>query len=107
MSRTEDYRAASVRADQARSAFLGSITAAKARIAPARLKADTKRKIIETAMNGTANTAARIQERPIAVGAAAGAFLIFLTRKPLAALFRRLYVHIKSPGPENSETDDA
>lgn len=106
MSRLENYRAANIRANEAKSAFLASLGVAKSRIAPSHLKADAKRKITEAVMDGGANAAAQIQARPIAFGAAASALLIFLMRKPLAALFRRLYVHRKPPDTGNSETED-
>lgn len=105
MNRIEAYHAANARAERTKAAFLGSLSAAKARIAPARLKNDVRQKVAHTMMGGAAGAAARVQERPFAFGAAAGALTIFLARKPLAALFRRLYVKFTSQ-TDNPETDD-
>jgi len=53
-----------------------------------------------------AQAAAKAHQRPIAVGAAATAFGLFLARRPLAALFQRLYVRFKDTQTDNSENDD-
>lgn len=106
MNRVEAYHAAHARAERAKAAFLESLSGTKARITPARLKSDARQKVTETVMNGAAGAAARVRERPVAFGAAAGALIIFLARKPLAALFRLLYVKLTSQR-DNPETDDA
>ncbi|NWK98147.1 hypothetical protein DM806_21275 [Sphingobium lactosutens] len=106
MSRELDFREASVRADAARAQLLATAEDAKARVAPARLKQDVKDGIGGAAKDGIALVAAKVQQRPVAIGAAAGAFGLFLARRPLAALFRRLYVRFRNQDSENSETDD-
>ena len=106
MSRKIAYREASARADAARARLLASADAARARVAPARLKQDMKDGIGGATKDGIALVAAKAQQRPVAIGAAAGAFGLFLCRRPLAALFRRLYVRFRNQDSENSETDD-
>lgn len=106
MSREIAYRDAVARTDLARARLKNSADDAKARIAPARLKQDVVDKATGAVLNGIATGAAKAQQRPVAVGAAAGAFILFLFRRPLAALFGRLYVRISNPNPEYSETDD-
>ncbi|WP_242123029.1 hypothetical protein [Sphingobium sp. Sx8-8] len=106
MSQEEAYRAASTRADERKAAFLNSAQAAKARIAPARLKQDAKDKATETLLDGAAYAAAKVQQRPTATAAATAALGLYLFRRPLGALFRRLYVRINNRKEDTSETDD-
>lgn len=106
MNRESAYRAAAARAALARTQLRTSAEDAKARIAPARLKQDVIDKASGVVLDGIAIGAAKAQHRPVATGAAAGAFVLFLFRRPLAALFGRLYVRISNPNPDNSETDD-
>lgn len=106
MSRENAYRESCVRVDAARAQLMASADAAKARVAPARLKQDVKDKISNAALDGVARVAVQVQQRPVAFGAATGAFVLFLARRPLAALFRRLYVRFTDPTPDISETDD-
>ncbi|HUD93840.1 hypothetical protein [Sphingobium sp.] len=106
MNREPAFREASARADAARAQLLATADDAKARIAPARLTQDVKDGISGAAKNGVAFVAAKAQQRPVAIGAAAGAFGLFLARRPLAALFRSLYVRFRNQDSENSETDD-
>lgn len=89
------YRAAIANADAHRAQLLESAQAAKARIAPARLKQDAKDKVAATALDGVAYVGAKFQQRPIAMTAAAGALGLFMARRPMTALLRRLYVRIK------------
>ncbi|WP_375195517.1 hypothetical protein [Sphingobium sp.] len=106
MSREEAFRAASTRAEERKSAFLSSAQAAKARVAPTRLKQDIRGKATETLLDGTAYAAAKIQQRPTATAAAVAALGIYLMRRPLGALFRRMYVRISNRTEETSETHD-
>ncbi|BBF70820.1 MULTISPECIES: hypothetical protein [Sphingomonas] len=100
------YRQACERADAARGRLDLAAKEAKARVAPARLKQDVKDKASNAMLNGMANVAAQAQQRPVAIGAAAAAFGLFLARRPLAALFRRLYVRFQDTQTDNSENDD-
>ena len=100
------YREACDRADAARDRFRLTSEQAKARVAPARLKQDVKDKVNDAVLNGVAQAAAKAHQRPVAVGAAAAAFGLFLARRPLAALFRRLYVRFQDTQTDNSENDD-
>jgi hypothetical protein len=100
------YRQACERADAARGRLSLTAAEAKARVAPARLKQDVKDKASNAVLNGVANAAAQAQQRPVAIAAAATAFGLFLARRPLAALFRRLYVRFQDTQADNSETDD-
>ncbi len=100
------YREACARADMARGRFRLTAQEAKARVAPTRLKQDVKDKASNAVLNGVATAAAKAQQRPVAVGAAAAAFGLFLARRPLAALFRRLYVRFQDTQSDNLENDD-
>ncbi|HKY82099.1 MAG TPA: hypothetical protein VJM09_11590 [Sphingobium sp.] len=106
MSPEQQYRAASVEAERRKTALRTSAATAKARIAPARLVRDVKEKALDTLSNGKAYVVAKAEERPIAVGAAAGAFALYIFRRPLSALFKRIYVRITNRSPETSEIDD-
>lgn len=100
------YRAACDRADAAKGRLHLTAEETKARITPARLKQDAKDKASATVRDGIAQVAAKAQQRPVAIGAAATAFGLFLFRRPLAALFGRLYVRFKNSGTDISENDD-
>lgn len=106
MSANLRFQEACLRADAARAQMLDSATAARARVAPARLKQDVMDKAGDAVKNGLAQAAVQAQQRPFALGAAVAAFGLFLARRPLAALFTRLYVRISDTPPENSETDN-
>ena len=106
MNALERYRQAEARAEQKKAQFLSSASAAKARISPARLKQDIKQKAVDSFSNGRDYVSAKVQERPVAAGAAAAALMIYLFRRPLSALFRRTYVRITNRHPERAETDN-
>lgn len=106
MSGVVRYREAVARAEAAKHSLMSSAQAAKARITPARLKQDATTKVVEAAMDGMAYAAATARQRPAMTGAAGAAILLFLARRPLAALFRRLYVGHDDINPDHSETDD-
>jgi hypothetical protein len=106
MSPLDSYREATVRAEQKKAAFLASAEVAMARVAPARLKQDVRTKADETVREGIALAAAKVAQRPVATGAAAGAFLLFLMRRPIGSLFRRLYVRLGNRKDQFSEIDD-
>ncbi|WP_394440889.1 hypothetical protein ACGGKE_05870 [Sphingobium naphthae] len=103
------YRAAIAHADAQRARLKESAQAAKARIAPARLKQDAKDKVSATALDGVAYVGAKVQQRPVA--AAAGGLGLFLARRPIGALLCGLYVRFRDRdidphNIDNSETDD-
>ncbi|WP_420145367.1 hypothetical protein [Sphingobium sp.] len=98
------YRAACDRADVARGRLRLTADDAKARITPARLKQDAKDGLGNAVSNSLSNMKAKALQRPVATGAAATAFGLFLFRRPLAALFGRLYVRF-THNPELSETE--
>ncbi len=100
------YREACERADAARGRFQLTREEAKARVSPARLKQDVKDKASGAVKNGVVRLVAKVEQRPVAVGAAAAAFGLFLVRRPLTALFRRLYVRFQDTQLDNSENDD-
>jgi len=99
------YREACARATLARAQMMSSATEAKARIAPARLAQDVKDKATGTVLGAVAQGAAKAHQRPVAVGAAAAAFALFLARRPIAALFERLYVRIRNTPTDMPEND--
>lgn len=99
------YREACARADLARAQMQISAAHAKARIAPARLVQDVKDKAIDGVSGAVALGAAKAQQRPVAVGAAATAFALFLARRPITALFQRLYVRFRNTPTDLPEND--
>ncbi len=106
MSRESEYRAACARVQERRAVMQASLDAAKARITPARIRQDIKAKTLASILNGGASLAAKVDQRPFATGAAAAAFALYLFRRPLAALFGRLFVRLRDRNPDYSETDD-
>ena len=107
MTRKIAYREACARADAARNQLLASATIAKDRVTPARLKQDVTARMWGAVKGSTVNAVAAAQQRPVAIGAALTGFALYLARRPLAALFGRLYVRISNTQPDISETDDA
>ncbi|MBH1992709.1 MAG: hypothetical protein I8H86_07460 [Sphingomonadaceae bacterium] len=106
MTRKIAYREACARADAARNQLLASATIAKDRVTPARLKQDAVDKAWGAIKDSAANAVNAAQQRPVAIGAALAGFALYLARRPLAALFGRLYVRISNTPPDLSETDD-
>ncbi|RJG56656.1 hypothetical protein D0Z70_04715 [Sphingobium terrigena] len=106
MSGAGRYQEAVARAEAAKQSLISSAQTAKARITPARLKQDATAKVVDVAMDGMAYAAATARQRPAMVGAAGAAILLFLARRPLAALFGRLGVQNDETNPDHSETDD-
>lgn len=106
MTPAERYRAASAYAQERRAILVDSAKAARDRIRPARLRQDAVDKVTGTALDGVAYVAAKGASRPVAFGAAAGALGLYLARRPLAALFRRLYVRITNRDTAVSEIED-
>lgn len=106
MSREQAYREATERAIHLRSKAVLSLADAQARIAPDRLKADAEAKITATALDGVAYVGAKARQRPVATGAAATGIVLFLFRRPLTALFGRLFVRLRNRNTEISEIDD-
>lgn len=103
MSKQTDYRAATAHAEAAKARFMATLGEARQRIAPARLKSDARQKAAGLAIDAGQAARAGIRQRPVAIGAAAGALLLWLARRPIGTLFHRLYVRFKT---RNSETDD-
>ncbi|EQB30704.1 hypothetical protein [Sphingobium ummariense] len=99
MSGEADYKAATARAREARAHFLTSAQAARDRITPARLKQDAQAQAADV----VGRMAAKARQRPIAIGTAAAALLAYLARRPLAALFGRLYVRLRNRKPESDD----
>ena len=106
MSDAGRYQEAVARAEAAKQSLMSSAQTAKARITPARLKQDATAKVVDVAMDGMAYAAATARQRPAMAGAAGAALLLFLARRPLAALFDRLGVQNDDTNPDHSETDD-
>ena len=106
MSAIERYHQATVRAEQKKVQFLSSVSAAKERVKPGRLKQDIKEKAANGIHNGRLYVTDKVRQQPVAVGATAAAFLIYLFRRPISALFKKTYVRITNRNPELAETDD-
>ncbi|MEJ7927665.1 hypothetical protein WG908_12975 [Sphingobium sp. AN641] len=101
MSSEEAYRAATERAEARRAALLDSIAAATARVTPARLRADAKDKVTQGMMALGTKTGDMVRDRPVMVAATASALVAYLARRPIAALFKRLYVRVRDRNSEN------
>lgn len=106
MNGTEQYRQATAAAQERKAQFLSSVSAAKARVKPGRLKQDFKEKAANGIHNGRAYVTDKVKQQPVAVGATAAALLIYLFRRPISALFKRTYVRITDRNPERAETND-
>lgn len=88
----EHYLQAEERARIAHARFLGALSVARARVAPARLKADVQAKLSEAASEAASRTRATAARHPFAIGALIAAFTAWLFRRPLGALSRHLFV---------------
>lgn len=97
------YRQASLRASQRKAVLLSSLDDAKARLAPARLASDAKDKVIGAITAIPKLGVEKAGQRPVAVGSAVGAFLIYLFRRPLGTFFNRQYVRLKHIFSENDD----
>ncbi|WP_313808689.1 hypothetical protein [Sphingobium sp.] len=106
MNREDAYRDAAARVDARKAALMSSALAAKARLAPARIRQDVRDKATETLLDGAAYAAAKVQQRPAATAAALGALVLYVMRRPLGTLFRRMYVRMRNGTETTSETDD-
>lgn len=106
MTEGTSYSDACKRAEDARHRFLATSQEARERITPARLKKDAVGKVKSAFKDGVASAGNAIQQRPIATGAAVSAFALFLARRPLTALFKRLYVRLTDPNRDISETEN-
>lgn len=102
MTGPTDYQQATVRVQARKTALLSSLYEARERLAPGRLLVDAKGKIIGSISAIPSQAVIKVRERPVAFGAAASAFTIYLFRRPLAALLGRVYVRLKD---RNRETD--
>jgi hypothetical protein len=92
MSAADRYRAAIVDAQEKKARFLDSAAAAKARVSPARLKQDVKTAI----GNKASNAVAGVRQRPWAFGAAGAALVLYMARRPIGSLLRKLYVRART-----------
>ncbi len=108
MSEDTAYRAACERARARRAALTDSAHAVQARIAPARLRADLREKVVQGAHNTVHALQAGARKRPIAAGAAGIALIAWFARRPLWTLLRRPFVEsdedLRDDRP-SSETD--
>lgn len=108
MSENSSYQDACIRALAARAQLKKSFGATKARITPARLRADVRRKTVQSVVDTGHAIQAAVQKRPVAASAAGIALIAYLTRRPLGTLFHRLFVRLRDRREDrpNSETDD-
>ncbi len=106
MTAEEQYQRANVEVEQKKAAFRSSATSVKARLSPARLKQDAKHKMSDGLHKIGSTAVVQVTERPVATGAAVGALAIYLFRRPLSALFQRIYVRVTNRTPDQSEKDD-
>ena len=108
MSRIDLYRMATARAQSQRAALMASAADAKARIAPARLKSDVKEKLVTTISDVGQSVADTARARPVAATAVALGLVAWFARRPIAALFGRLFVRFRHPDNDADmmETDN-
>ena len=92
MSTREEYRAACLRAEEAKAALDIAIGDARARLTPAALKDSAKRRIKSGATATSAAATRTVKRHPIAAASLLSALLLWLFRKPAWALSRTLYV---------------
>lgn len=96
MSDRQSYRAATARAEAARVEFLSALGAARLRTSPDRIKAEAKEKAFGFFRELRDEARAQVTRRsPWVLGALGGAIVAWLFRKPIAALFCRLYVGLR------------
>ena len=103
MSARDDYRSATARAAEQRRLFMVSASATKSRIMPGRLAQDMRSAIKTKVGNAAANATDHVRDRPLAFGAAGAALVLYLARRPIGSLLRRLYVRMRTG---QWETDD-
>lgn len=106
MTPEEQYKRANIEAESKKAAFRSSATTVKARLSPARLKRNVQQKVADRFHKVSSTALAQVSGRPVATVAAAGALGIYLFRRPLSALFRRIYVRATNRTPDQSEKDD-
>jgi DNA-binding IclR family transcriptional regulator len=106
MTAQTSYREAVARAEIAKAQLRKSAQDTKERVSPARLKQDVKDKISGAAKRGVTRVSDKARQNPVAVGAAGTAFILFLARRPLTALFKRLYVRFTNARSHELENDN-
>jgi hypothetical protein len=92
MADIEEYRKASLEADLARARFLGTLDVAKSRLSASRLKARAQALVVEALQDSGKQARSAVVRHPFALGTALAAIIALIFRRPLAALFKRLYV---------------
>jgi hypothetical protein len=88
----EEYRKASAEADLARARFLGTLDIAKNRLSASRLKARTQAMIVEALQDSGKQARSAVVRHPFALATALTTIIALIFRRPLTALFKRLYV---------------
>ena len=108
MTDIRDYQDACARASVARTQLKNSLSVAKMRIMPDRLKADVRNKIVQSAVGAGQSIQTAVKERPVAASATGIAFIAYLARRPLRTLFHRLFVRVRNgqDNRRNSENDN-
>ncbi|HEX7782103.1 MAG TPA: hypothetical protein VF509_04795 [Sphingobium sp.] len=76
----------------ARARFLGSLDIAKSRLSASRLKARAQALVVEALQDSGKQARSAVVRHPFALGAFLTAVIAFIFRRPLTALFKRLYV---------------
>ena len=103
MSSEQAYRAATERAEARRAALLDSLAATRARVTPAKLGADAKNRLTQGMAAFGTKASETVRERPVVTATTAAAVVAYLARRPIAALFRRLYVRVRDRNSENHD----
>lgn len=101
-----DIEQAKRNAAVARARVQSTVGALKQRLSPSNIAADAKARVKETTGAITEKASGAVRERPVTASAAAGAAALFLFRKPMKKLARRLFRRRKREEAE-AETNGA
>ncbi|MGK2909226.1 MAG: hypothetical protein ACSLE1_05430 [Sphingobium sp.] len=103
MSKSSEYHAAVMQAENKKAGFLANAREARARVSPSRLKNDAKAKVKQTFYDGKESAKATAVDHPVAVSAAAVGIAAFLLRRPLCRLLKGGYARLRKPRAAQTE----
>lgn len=99
MTDKRDYQAAVLRAEEQRARLIGKAQAFKARISPARLKADAKASVQDALHDTKIRAKSAVRRHPVAVGIVGTGLVAWLFRRPIARLIGKLRTSQPEPAP--------
>lgn len=106
MSDMDDYRKASAEADVARQRFLSTFGLARNRLSVSRLKSRAQAALVEALQDSGKQARSVVTRHRFALGGALLAAIVFVFRRPLTALFKRLYVFGRDKYRERKLSED-